>query len=192
MLNQSLTRKVSSSQNIVCQQLVLDLSSFPSACSGLDGPLEILTGSCQLSVQHSSPLVRYCCSILCSIICQMHTRNMLLLCLQAMISSGVCLEPAFHSSPAPCSMYIARSFDLSYWSLNSNNLGTGWASSTLGFLGIAFIPIPFVLWKYGERIRKMSKHARKDFWSQFLNEWLPQTHIREAIEVQLLYLIPWI
>ena len=44
-----------------------------------------------------------------------------------------------------------------------NNLGVGWASSTLAFLGIAFIPIPFVLCKYGERLRKMSKHARKDF-----------------------------
>ena len=27
------------------------------------------------------------------------------------------------------------------------NLGVGWASSTLGFLSIAFIPIPFVLYK---------------------------------------------
>lgn len=27
------------------------------------------------------------------------------------------------------------------------NLGVGWASSTLGFLSIVFIPIPFVLWK---------------------------------------------
>ena len=44
-----------------------------------------------------------------------------------------------------------------------NNLGVGWASSTLGFLAIAFIPIPFVLLRYGERIRKASKHARKDF-----------------------------
>ena len=44
-----------------------------------------------------------------------------------------------------------------------NNLGVAWASSTLGFLAIAFIPIPFVLLRYGERIRKMSKHARKDF-----------------------------
>ena len=44
-----------------------------------------------------------------------------------------------------------------------NNLGVNWASSTLAFLGIAFIPIPFVLYKYGERLRKISKHARKDF-----------------------------
>lgn len=28
-----------------------------------------------------------------------------------------------------------------------DNLGIGWASSTLAFISIAFIPIPFVLWK---------------------------------------------
>lgn len=43
------------------------------------------------------------------------------------------------------------------------NEGVGWASSILGFLAIVFIPIPFVLYKYGERLRKGSKHARKDF-----------------------------
>ena len=43
------------------------------------------------------------------------------------------------------------------------NLGVEWASTTLAFLSIAFIPIPFVLYKYGEKLRKMSKHARKDF-----------------------------
>ncbi|MCJ1322095.1 hypothetical protein MMC15_007440 [Xylographa vitiligo] len=44
-----------------------------------------------------------------------------------------------------------------------NNLGVAWASSTLAFLSIAFIPIPFVLYFYGESLRKRSKHARKDF-----------------------------
>lgn len=38
-----------------------------------------------------------------------------------------------------------------------------WASSTLAFLGIVFIPIPFVLYSYGARLRKMSRHAKKDF-----------------------------
>lgn len=42
------------------------------------------------------------------------------------------------------------------------NLGVDWASSTLGFLSIAFIPIPFVLYKYGRTIRKHSKRARQD------------------------------
>jgi len=44
-----------------------------------------------------------------------------------------------------------------------NNLGVAWASSTLAFISIAFIPIPFVLYKYGGTLRKNhSKHARKD------------------------------
>ncbi|KAI0043053.1 MFS transporter [Auriscalpium vulgare] len=43
------------------------------------------------------------------------------------------------------------------------NLGVGWASSLLGFLACAFIPIPILLWKYGERIRMSSKRARHDF-----------------------------
>lgn len=42
------------------------------------------------------------------------------------------------------------------------NLGIAWASSTLAFLGIAFIPIPFALYKWGKQIRQKSKNARKD------------------------------
>ncbi|KAI0482647.1 MFS transporter [Xylariaceae sp. FL0804] len=41
-------------------------------------------------------------------------------------------------------------------------LGVNWASSTLAFISIAFIPIPFVLFKYGEWLRHKSKHARHD------------------------------
>ncbi|KAK0927939.1 GTPase-activating protein [Friedmanniomyces endolithicus] len=42
-------------------------------------------------------------------------------------------------------------------------LGVGWASSLLGFLGLLFVPIPFVLYKYGGTLRKNhSKYARKD------------------------------
>ena len=42
------------------------------------------------------------------------------------------------------------------------HLDVNWASSTLAFLGIAFIPILYVLYIYAERLRKMSKYARKD------------------------------
>ena len=35
------------------------------------------------------------------------------------------------------------------------NLGVAWASSTLGFLSIAFIPIPFVLY----RVSGLIQHA---------------------------------
>ena len=41
-------------------------------------------------------------------------------------------------------------------------LGINWASSLLAFLGIAFIPIPFLLFKYGKQIREKSKLARRD------------------------------
>ena len=43
-----------------------------------------------------------------------------------------------------------------------HKLGVGWASSLLAFLSILFIPIPFVLYYYGESIRKRSKNARHD------------------------------
>ncbi|KAL8811246.1 MAG: hypothetical protein Q9200_001939 [Gallowayella weberi] len=43
------------------------------------------------------------------------------------------------------------------------NEGIGWASSILGCLAIVFIPIPFGLYKYGEKLRRVSKHAKKDF-----------------------------
>jgi len=41
-------------------------------------------------------------------------------------------------------------------------LGINWASSLLAFLGVAFIPIPFCLYKWGKTIRNKSKNARKD------------------------------
>ncbi len=43
-----------------------------------------------------------------------------------------------------------------------HKLGMGWASSLLGFLSIAFIPIPFILYVYGKRIRGASKMASHD------------------------------
>ena len=43
-----------------------------------------------------------------------------------------------------------------------HRLGVGWASSLLGFLAVAFIPIPFALYYYGGRIRRRSRMARQD------------------------------
>lgn len=43
------------------------------------------------------------------------------------------------------------------------NLGTEWASTLLGCLAILFIPIPFILYKYGKTLRvNHSRFARKD------------------------------
>ncbi|EXJ62616.1 hypothetical protein A1O7_03054 [Cladophialophora yegresii CBS 114405] len=41
-----------------------------------------------------------------------------------------------------------------------HNLGIPWASSLLGFLGLAYVPIPFLFYFYGERFRNESKRAR--------------------------------
>jgi DHA1 family multidrug resistance protein-like MFS transporter len=41
-----------------------------------------------------------------------------------------------------------------------HNLGVGWASTLLGLLSCAFIPIPILLYYYGERIRMASKRAQ--------------------------------
>ncbi|KAI9162807.1 MFS transporter prlG [Paramyrothecium foliicola] len=38
-----------------------------------------------------------------------------------------------------------------------SELGLGWGNSVLGFLGVAFIPIPWVFLVYGERIRSRSR-----------------------------------
>ena len=37
-------------------------------------------------------------------------------------------------------------------------LGVGWGNSLLGFIALAFAPMPLLLMKYGERIRKSSKY----------------------------------
>ena len=43
-----------------------------------------------------------------------------------------------------------------------HKLGVAWASSLLGFLSVVFIPIPFILYFYGKRIRTASKMATHD------------------------------
>ncbi|KAK1764195.1 SCR1 protein [Phialemonium atrogriseum] len=39
------------------------------------------------------------------------------------------------------------------------SLGIGWASSTLGFISLVLVPLPFVLERYGKRLRSWSKYA---------------------------------
>lgn len=34
------------------------------------------------------------------------------------------------------------------------SLGLGWGNSLLGFIALAFMPIPYLFWRYGETIRK--------------------------------------
>ena len=40
-------------------------------------------------------------------------------------------------------------------------LGLGWGTSVLGFIAVVFIPVPFIFWFYGERIRN-DKRFRMD------------------------------
>jgi hypothetical protein len=42
-----------------------------------------------------------------------------------------------------------------------NKLGVNWASSLLGFITVAMIPIPIVFYIYGKKIRAMSKYSPK-------------------------------
>ena len=44
-----------------------------------------------------------------------------------------------------------------------NNLGVDWAGSLLGFLAVAFLPIPFLFYIFGARLRKSSSYAPTDF-----------------------------
>lgn len=37
-------------------------------------------------------------------------------------------------------------------------LGIDWATSLLGFICVAMLPIPFVFYKYGPQIRKRSRY----------------------------------
>lgn len=39
-----------------------------------------------------------------------------------------------------------------------SSLGIGWASSLLGFVSVALVPVPWVLYKYGRRIRAHSQY----------------------------------
>lgn len=60
---------------------------------------------------------------------------------------------------------IVRSFFAAGFPLFSSkmyhNLGVAWATSTLAFLAIAFIPIPIVFYLFGHRIRTWSKTANR-------------------------------
>jgi len=40
-----------------------------------------------------------------------------------------------------------------------DRLGLRWGGSLLGFIALAMTPIPFVFYKYGKTLRRMSKMA---------------------------------
>lgn len=42
-------------------------------------------------------------------------------------------------------------------------LGVGWATSLLGFISVAMLPIPWLFYKYGPRIRAKSQYETMKF-----------------------------
>ena len=40
-------------------------------------------------------------------------------------------------------------------------LGYGWGNSVLGFIALAFVPVPLLFIRYGERVRKSPRSERK-------------------------------
>ena len=40
-----------------------------------------------------------------------------------------------------------------------HNLNPRWATTVLAFIALAMVPIPFALYKFGHKIRSLSKHA---------------------------------
>lgn len=44
-----------------------------------------------------------------------------------------------------------------------NALGPGWASSIWAIVGVLFAPAPFILYRYGQKLRMKSKNALKNF-----------------------------
>lgn len=122
-------------------------SSSQSACSssaGAHGPAS--AGSCQSSAQVPFPSSLSCSSILSSATSPTPIRAML-----------PQYSPANDFMRSSC----GAGFPL-FASAMYKNLGVSWANGTLASPGIASIPIPYVPYIYGERLRKMSKHARKD------------------------------
>ncbi|OJJ78987.1 MFS transporter [Aspergillus glaucus CBS 516.65] len=55
-----------------------------------------------------------------------------------------------------------------------HNLGVGWACTLLGCLTILFVPMPFILYFYGTRIRMASKYARHDIQKGYMSLYIQQ------------------
>lgn len=68
-----------------------------------------------------------------------------------------------YAASASAATVVARSLLGTLLPLVGNSmydaLGIGWGTSLLGFISVAFLPMPLVFWKYGERIRN-SKFSR--------------------------------
>ncbi|CCX11540.1 Similar to Polyamine transporter 4; acc. no. Q12256 [Pyronema omphalodes CBS 100304] len=82
----------------------------------------------------------------------------------------------YYASSALAANTILRSLFAASFPLFSMKLYSGlkseWASSLLGFISVAFIPVPYLFWKYGPTLRQMSKfHCTPPVFNQ------PRPHI---------------
>ena len=64
-----------------------------------------------------------------------------------------------------------------------HNLGTAWASTLLAVLGCVFVPVPFLFYFFGDRIRLASKNASK-VPSKPLGRATAQNHRLRLVENQ--------
>lgn len=78
--------------------------------------------------------------------------NYLIDTFQKYSASAVAVNTFLRSLFAGCFPLIANAM--------FRNLGTPWASSLLGFIAVALIPIPFLLYIYGPRIRAKGKWSK--------------------------------
>lgn len=64
-----------------------------------------------------------------------------------------------------------------------SSLGIGWASSLLGFVSVVLVPVPWVLYKYGRRIRAHSQYITVEEVVVLANSLGEVTGQREETEV---------
>lgn len=82
--------------------------------------------------------------------------------LNYLIDTYLCVAASAIAANAFLRSFFGAGFPL-FATAMFHNLGVEWAGSLLGFLAVAFLPLPFLFYKYGERLRKMSRHAPTDF-----------------------------
>jgi hypothetical protein len=69
-----------------------------------------------------------------------------------------CSVPCFHFLPFKVSVVPSDFYTITDAAAVYEKLGTGWATSLLGFISVAMLPIPWILFKWGPQIRAKSHY----------------------------------
>lgn len=83
--------------------------------------------------------------------------------LATMIPASSYLVDAFgiHAASAMAGSVVLRNVSGAFFPLAGpplyNALHYGWGNSVLGFIAVAFVPVPLLMMKYGERLRSLDK-----------------------------------